>query len=77
MIKYGLHTSEADPCLFYSKAEGHKLLIVLYVDYGLVAVQSEEGLHKFLAELKAKFNVTVSTSSCLRHAIQTDAEWLS
>ena len=64
LIKYGLHISEADLCLFYCKAEGHKLLIVLYVDDVLVAAQSEEDLHRFLAELKAQFNVTLSTSSC-------------
>ncbi len=62
--KYGLKSSEADPCLFFSSREGHKLLIVLYVDDGLVASQDSNDLDKFLTELKSQFSVTVSAASC-------------
>lgn len=62
--KHGLIQSEADPCLFISKTEGHKLMIALYVDDGLVACQDKKDLKHFLSELKSEFKVTVSDVSC-------------
>jgi len=46
--KHGLMVSEADPCVFYSTADGHKLIIVaLYVDDGLVAAQNHGLSHRY------------------------------
>jgi len=62
--KYALNTSSADPCLFFNSSDGHKLLIALYVDDGLVAAQNADDLTKFLSELQSEFCVTVSPASC-------------
>jgi transposase InsO family protein len=59
--KYGLQVSDSDPCLFTSK--DRKLLIALYVDDGLVAAQNQSHLSRFLEELKAHFEITVSPVS--------------
>lgn len=62
--RYGLKVSEADPCLFYSVHDGHKLIIALYVDDGLVAAQNDDDLNMFLSELCSEFCVTVSPAGC-------------
>jgi len=62
--KCGLNTSSADPCLFFNSSDGHKLLIALYVDDGLVAAQNANDLTKFMSELQSEFCVTVSPASC-------------
>lgn len=61
----GLKQSEADPCLFLRPStDGHKLMISLYVDDGLVVAQRKDDLDKFLDELKLQFKITVSAASC-------------
>jgi hypothetical protein len=62
--KYGLINSDADPCLFYCTADGHKLIVALYVDDGLVAAQTDDDLKNFTTDLKSQFSVTVSSASC-------------
>ena len=62
--KYGMQCSGADPCMFYSTVEGHKLLLALYVDDGLVTAQNESDMQQFLSELSLEFSVTVSPASC-------------
>ncbi len=62
--RYGMQCSDADPCIFYNTAEGHKLLVALYVDDGLVASQNAEDMQQFLLELFSEFSVTVSPASC-------------
>ena len=49
--KHGLKVSKADPCLFYSINDGHKFIIALFVDDGVVAAQNEDDLDAFLSEL--------------------------
>jgi hypothetical protein len=62
--KHGLIQSAADPCLFISMTKGHKLMVALYVDDGLVACQDKDDLTRFLTELKSEFKVTVSDALC-------------
>lgn len=61
--KYGLKNSDADPCLFYSTANGHKIILALYVDDGLVAAETDGDLKRFITDLKSQFSVTVSSAS--------------
>jgi len=44
LLRFELRESEADPCLYYRKEEGRKLLVVLYVDDGLVAASRKEDI---------------------------------
>jgi Reverse transcriptase (RNA-dependent DNA polymerase) len=49
--------------MFYNNSEGHKLIIVLYVDDGLVVYQNETDYEMLIADLKAEFQITVSSAS--------------
>lgn len=62
--RYGLQCSSADSCLFFNSAKGHKLLLALYVDDGLVAAQDVNDLELFLSELRNQFSITVASASC-------------
>lgn len=58
LLELDFKASEADPCLFVRKIKGEKLIIVLYVDDGLVAATKLEDLKQFLCELKSEFKIT-------------------
>lgn len=60
LSKYGLKRSEADPCLFTSVYNGHKLILAIYVDDGLIASTSDEVIMSFLKELEGEFKITSS-----------------
>ncbi|GFX73992.1 retrovirus-related Pol polyprotein from transposon TNT 1-94 [Trichonephila clavipes] len=56
--------SEADPCLYIRERKGRKLLIVLYVDDGLIAATDQQDSEMFIKELKTKFKISVGKVSC-------------
>lgn len=51
--QYSLKQSLADPCLF------NKLLVIIYVDDGLIAGSNQEEIQMFIRELKQEFKITV------------------
>lgn len=51
--------SSADPCLFTRKKNGKKLIIVIYVDDGLVAGSDKREIDLFVKEVKKEFKVTI------------------
>jgi hypothetical protein len=59
MKNFGLLESEGDPCLFFNMDNKAKLIVVIYVDDGLVASNSEHDLEQFVSVLKDRFNMTV------------------
>jgi hypothetical protein len=62
--KQGLNCSSSDPCLFYRRYEGKKLLIAIYVDDGLVAGTDDHEITNFVEHLKAEFKITVGSLDC-------------
>ena len=60
MASVGLIESNADPCLFVRKTETSKLIVIIYVDDGLVAGIDETEIEEFLNGLKTEFKITVS-----------------
>ncbi|GBM73807.1 Retrovirus-related Pol polyprotein from transposon TNT 1-94 [Araneus ventricosus] len=42
VLKLGFKASDADPCLYSKEVNGRKLLIVLYVDNGLVVATNQD-----------------------------------
>jgi hypothetical protein len=60
--KHQLKRSDTDPCLFFNTTEGHKLIIVLYVDDSLDAYLNETDFEILIANLKAEFQVIVSSA---------------
>ncbi|GFX04043.1 retrovirus-related Pol polyprotein from transposon TNT 1-94 [Trichonephila clavipes] len=59
----GFKASEADPCLYIRERKGRKLLIVLYVDDGLIAATDQQDSEMFSKELKTKFKISVGKVS--------------
>lgn len=57
LLSLGFQVSEADPCLYTRERNGMKLILVVYVDDGLVAASNLEELRRFLIELKQEFKV--------------------
>ena len=57
LSKLGFMVSEADPCLYVREKNGKKLILVVYVDDGLVAATDSQDLEDFLEELKSEFKI--------------------
>lgn len=55
---FGMQSTNYDPCV-YSNSNG-TLLLILYVDDGLIAAQSESKINELLIKLKEKFKTTDS-----------------
>jgi len=55
LLKLGFVMSDADPCLYVRQNNGRKLIVVLYVDDGLVAATDADDCRDFLANLTAEF----------------------
>lgn len=62
--EHGMIQSKSDHCLFIRNDNGCKMLMAIYVDDGIAAVQDEETFFTFVDELKLHFNIRVSTLSC-------------
>lgn len=57
LLKMGFKISEADPCLYIREHDNRKILLVLYVDDGLVAATNPEDLKLVISELKTEFKI--------------------
>lgn len=57
--QYSLKQSMADPCLFTRTRNNNKLLVIIYVDDGLIAGSNQEEIQVFIRELKQEFKITV------------------
>lgn len=55
--KQGLIVSKADPCMFYRTCKGVKLIILIYVDDGLVAGECDSRAHEFIRSMEKEFHV--------------------
>ncbi|KMQ83327.1 integrase core domain protein [Lasius niger] len=55
--KLGFKVSEADPCLYIRERDGKKLILVVYVDDGLIGATDSQDLEVFLKELKSEFKI--------------------
>ena len=62
--KHGMIQSKSDNCLFIRNDHGHKMLMAIYVDDGIVAVQDEAEFFTFMDKLKKHFNIRVTTLNC-------------
>ncbi|GFU06721.1 hypothetical protein NPIL_605191 [Nephila pilipes] len=62
--EFGSQVSEAHPCIYIHERKSRKLLIVLYVNDGLIAAIYQLDFEMFTKELKAKFKISVGETSC-------------
>ena len=60
LTKEGFKSSFADPCLYIRSRNGRKLILVLYVDDGLIASSNKEDVEQFLTDLKKSFQISCS-----------------
>lgn len=58
LLRIGLYESKTDPCLYYRKEKDRKLLVILYVDDGLIAASREEDVDALLQYLRENFKIT-------------------
>lgn len=63
-LSQGLKESEADPCLYFRKSDGRKLLIALYVDDGIIAATHQEDIDTFLQAMSNQFDITRCGFEC-------------
>ena len=64
LLKLGFKQSDADPCLYVRHNDGRMLIVVLYVDDGIVAASYLEDCQNFLTNLTAEFKITSGPVSC-------------
>jgi len=57
LVKLGFKVRKADLCLYIRESNGQKLMLVLYVDDGLLTSTDPELLNCFLQELRTKFKI--------------------
>ncbi|KFD60883.1 hypothetical protein M514_26944 [Trichuris suis] len=58
MKKKGMKQSTADPCLFIRQGRKSKLMVVVYVDDGILAGSDTCEMELFLAEMEKEFRIT-------------------
>lgn len=63
LLKLGFKRSDSDPCLFIQRKNSELLLLVLYVDDGLVAATNKIQLEELIRKLKEEFKVTNKPAS--------------
>lgn len=54
---HGFKASDADPCLYVRERNGKKLILVIYVDDGLLAATDAQEMDIFIGELKSEFKI--------------------
>ena len=60
LTKEGFKSSFAVPCLYIRNRNGRKLILVLYVDDGLIASSNKEDVEQFITDLKKSFQISCS-----------------
>ena len=60
LTKEGFKSGFADPCLYIRNRNGRKLILVLYVDDGLITSSNKEDVEQFLTDLKKSFQISCS-----------------
>jgi transposase InsO family protein len=55
--RHGFKASDADPCLYIRERGGQKLILVIYVDDGLLAATDQREMEIFIEELKSEFKI--------------------
>lgn len=58
LVSLGLVESKADPCLFFRENCDDKLIVVLYVDDGLISASKKEDIEVFLRKIQDEFKIT-------------------
>ncbi|XP_055912205.1 uncharacterized protein LOC129946147 [Eupeodes corollae] len=62
-IQTRISASDADPCLYMRERNEKKIVLVLYVDDGLIASTDQQELEIFIEELKTEFKITSNNAS--------------
>lgn len=63
MKKCKLAQSNSDPCVFYGEINGEKVILLLYVDDGLILSHSKAALNVLIDKLSRAFKITLGNSN--------------
>lgn len=69
LFSFGLQESAADPCLFYRLFGCNKLIVVLYVDDGLVLSTKTVCIKELIEKLKLQFKITSEPVGCFLNVL--------
>lgn len=73
--QFNLMEGEADKCIFHGTVDGFAVYLGLYVDDGLIAVESQRVIDSMIGLLRAHFIITLGdASSFVRIEIERDRE---
>lgn len=61
--KHEFKASDADPCLYIRERNGRKLILVIYVDDGLMAATDSQEMEEFIGELRSEFKIVAKKAS--------------
>lgn len=61
---FNMLQSEADKCVFRGNVNGQTVILLLYVDDGLVLSSSKDSLKKVIDHLSNNFNITTGSDNC-------------
>lgn len=57
----GLEQSKADPCVFYGRIDDNEVIILLYVDDGLILSHRKETIDSIVRKLNDEFRITLGS----------------
>jgi hypothetical protein len=55
--RHGFKAIDIDPCLYIRERDGQKLILVIYVDDGLLAPTDQRQMEIFIEKLKSEFKI--------------------
>lgn len=64
LLLKGFNQSTADPCLYIRNKNGNMMLVLIYVDDGLIAGSSEEEVSSLITQLERRIKLKVTNPEC-------------
>lgn len=58
-----LEQSQSDPCVFHGKVDGEKVMLLLYVDDGLILSRSQAAIDSLVGKLQNEFKITLGNAN--------------
>ena len=63
-LQFGFQVSDADPCAYYSSQEGQTILLLIYVDDGLICFSRGTNVDHILDTMDQAFSNTRGPAAC-------------
>ena len=76
LIKLGFKVSETDPCMFIREHGHDRIILVLYVDDGLVSGTNFQDVKNFLSELCSEYKIVTEEANYFGLEIQKEENYI-